>query len=61
MSAKRTVDPTGELASTRFVGLRLTSKQFDILELLATLKNTTKSGVMRELIQEAWSHVEEPF
>lgn len=61
MGAKRTVDPTGELASTRFVGLRLTSKQFDLLELLALNRKVTKSQVMRQLIQEAWDNVKEPF
>lgn len=61
MGAKRTVDPTGELASTRFVGLRLTSKQFDQLELLASINKVSKSGMMRKLVQEAWDRVEEPF
>lgn len=61
MSAKRTVDPTGELASTRFVGLRLTTKQFDLLETLSFKNGITKSQMMRQLIQEAWDNVQEPF
>ena len=43
MSAKRTVDPDGEIASTRFMGLRVTTKQWYHIELHAALPNTTRS------------------
>lgn len=61
MSAKRTVDPTGEVASTRFIGLRVTAEQFTKLETIAADRKVTKSQALRLLIQEAWENVQEPF
>lgn len=61
MSAKKTVDPDGQVASTRFIGLRVTAEQFVKLETIAASKRMTKSQALRLLIQEAWENVEEPF
>jgi hypothetical protein len=61
MSAKKTVDPEGEVASTRFIGLRVTTKQFTQIETLAMQRKMSKSQVLRVLIQEAWENVQEPF
>lgn len=61
MSAKKTVDPEGEVASTRFIGLRVTNKQFTQIETLALSRKMSKSQVLRVLIQEAWENVKEPF
>lgn len=61
MSAKRTVDPKGEVASTRFIGLRVTTEQFTKLETIAADRKVTKSQALRLLIQEAWENVQEPF
>jgi hypothetical protein len=61
MSAKKTVDPEGEMASTRFIGLRVTTKQFTQIETLAMSRKMSKSEVLRALVQEAWENVQEPF
>lgn len=61
MSAKKTVDPEGEVASTRFIGLRVTSKQFQQIETIALARGVSKSQALRMLIQEAWENVQEPF
>lgn len=61
MSAKKTVDPEGEVASTRFIGLRVTSKQFTQIETIAMARGVSKSQALRMLIQEAWENVQEPF
>ncbi len=61
MSAKKTVDPEGEMASTRFIGLRVTTKQFTQIETLAADRKMSKSEVLRALVQEAWENVKEPF
>ena len=61
MSAKKTVDPEGEVASTRFIGLRVTSKQFQQIETVALSRGVSKSQALRMLIQEAWENVQEPF
>lgn len=61
MSAKKTVDPDGEVASTRFIGLRVTTKQFTQIETIAMSRRVSKSQALRLLIQEAWENVQEPF
>jgi hypothetical protein len=62
MSAKRTVDPDGEIASTRFMGLRVTTKQWYHIELLCKIRgDISKSELLRQLVKEAMDNVKEPF
>jgi|688.fasta_scaffold61770_2 hypothetical protein len=61
MSAKRTVDPEGKLASTRFLGLRVTVEQWTTIELLCSMRRVSKSALLRQLVQEAYENVPEPF
>lgn len=62
MANKRTVDPTGEQASTRFLGLRVTAQQWYHIELLCMTRNgITKSELLRQLVKEAMDNVKEPF
>lgn len=61
MSAKRTVDPEGKLVSTRFLGLRVTAVQMGQIEALSQKRGISKSQLLRQLVQEAWTHVEDPF
>jgi hypothetical protein len=61
MSAKRTVDPEGKLASTRFLGLRVTVEQWATIELLCSMRRVSKSALLRQLVQEAYEDVPEPF
>jgi predicted component of type VI protein secretion system len=57
MPNKRTVDPTGEQASIRIIGLRVTEKQlFQISELCKT-KNIKRSRLFRDLLQNEWEQL----
>lgn len=57
MTAPRTVDPTGEESSTRFLTLRVTEKQNVRIEELAQLRGCSKSLLMRSLINEEYERV----
>lgn len=61
MAAKRTVDPEGESVSTRFLGVRVTTRQMQQIETLCTVRKVSKSVLLRQLVQEAYNNVEEPF
>lgn len=61
MANKRTVDPTGEQASTRFLGLRVTAQQWYHIELLSQVRGVSKSELLRQLVKEAMDNVKEPF
>lgn len=57
MTAPRTVDPTGEESSTKFLTLRITEKQSVRIEELAQLRGCSKSILMRNLITEEYERV----
>lgn len=61
MAAKRTVDPEGEAVSTRFLGVRVTTRQMQQIETLCIVRKVSKSVLLRQLVQEAYNNVEEPF
>ena len=61
MAAKRTVDPSGESVSTRFLGVRVTAQQMTQIEILCAMRKVSKSVLLRQLVQEAFNNVEEPF
>ncbi len=61
MAAKRTVDPQGESISTRFLGVRVTARQMQQIETLCTVREVSKSVLLRQLVQEAHDNVKEPF
>jgi hypothetical protein len=61
MANKRTVDPTGEHPSTRFLGLRVTAQQWYHIELLCQVRGVSKSELLRQLVKEAMDNVKEPF
>jgi hypothetical protein len=58
MSAPRTVDPTGGVASTRFMGVRFTEQQLTQIEDLSTSKGLSKSAFLRTLLVEELNRVE---
>ena len=58
MSAPRTVDPTGGVASTRFMGVRFTEQQLAQIEDLSTSKGLSKSAFLRTLLVEELNRVE---
>ena len=61
MPAKRTVDPQGEAISTRFLGVRVTARQMQQIETLCLVRKVSKSVLLRQLVQEAYDNVKEPF
>lgn len=61
MAAKRTVDPQGESVSTRFLGVRVTSQQMQQIETMCIQRKVSKSVLLRQLVQEAYNNVKEPF
>lgn len=61
MAAKRTVDPQGESISTRFLGVRVTSQQMQQIETMCLVRKVSKSVLLRQLVQEAYNNVQEPF
>lgn len=58
MTAPRTVDPTGEESSTKFLTLRVTEKQNARIEELAQQRGISKSLLMRTLINEEYERVQ---
>jgi len=56
---KRTVDPTGEQASVRIIGLRVTEKQLFQITELCKAKNIKRSKLFRELLQNEWENIAE--
>lgn len=54
MPNKRTVDPTGEEASVRIIGLRVTEKQLQQIADLCQAKNVKRSKLFREMLTEEW-------
>lgn len=59
MANKRTVDPTGEQASVRIIGLRVTEKQLFQITELCKAKNIKRSKLFRELLQNEWENIAE--
>lgn len=51
MANKKTVDPTGTDPSVKVVGIRLTAKQVEMLDELASLKECSRSEVFRRLLE----------
>jgi len=51
---KRTVDPTGEEASVRIIGLRVTEKQLQQIADLCQTKNVKRSKLFREMLTSEW-------
>lgn len=58
MSAPRTVDPTGGVASTRFMGVRFTEQQLMQIQELSALRGLSKSAFLRSLLVEELARVE---
>lgn len=63
MPNKRTVDPTGEDASSKIVGIRMTDKQIQELAELCEARGQKRSQVVRDLIRRAheFQFSPEPF
>jgi hypothetical protein len=57
VTAPRTVDPTGEESSTKFLTLRVTETQAQRIEELAQLRGCSKSILIRNLITEEYERV----
>jgi predicted component of type VI protein secretion system len=55
MPNKRTVDPTGEEASVRIIGLRVTEKQLQQIADLCQAKNVKRSKLFREMLTDEWN------
>ena len=55
MPNKRTVDPTGEEASVRIIGLRVTEKQLQQIADLCQTKNMKRSKLFREMLTDEWN------
>jgi predicted component of type VI protein secretion system len=55
MPNKRTVDPTGEEASVRIIGLRVTEKQLQQIADLCQAKNVRRSKLFREMLTDEWN------
>lgn len=60
MANKRTVDPTGEEASTRIVGIRFTERQLQQIEELCAVRQMSRSELIRQLINNAWQISADP-
>lgn len=63
MANKKTVDPLGEEASARIVGVRLGRRHMEWLAELGELKSMSRSTLIRHLIEEAAKdlYAPEPF
>ena len=63
MANKKTVDPTGTDPSVKVVGIRLTAKQVEMLDELASLKECSRSEVFRRLLNFEFDRMisPEPF
>lgn len=59
MPNKRTVDPTGEQASCRIIGLRVTEKQLLQIAEICEAKQIKRSRLFRELLQNEWDSIHE--
>ena len=59
MPNKRTVDPTGEQASCRIIGLRVTEKQLLQIAEICEAKQIKRSRLFRELLQNEWESIHE--
>lgn len=55
MPAPRTVDPNGDTTATRFMNVRLSQRHVNQLEELAAQTGTTRSRIVRDLIDKAWT------
>ncbi len=53
MANKRTVDPTGEFASSKIIGIRMTEKQISQLDEVCKVRGQKRSQVLRDLIRKA--------
>ena len=60
MANKRTVDPTAEFASSRVVGIRVTTRQIEQLSELAQANSCSRSTLIRRLIQMAYDAHKQP-
>lgn len=59
MPNKRTVDPTGEQASCRIIGLRVTEKQLFQIAEICEAKQIKRSRLFRELLENEWNSIHE--
>lgn len=60
MANHRTVDPTAESASNRVIGIRIIDRQVEQLDELAKNRNISRSQLIRQLIQDAWTADQQP-
>lgn len=63
MANKRTVDPSGEVASSKIVGIRMTDRQIQQITELCERRGIKRSQLIRDLVRHAHDHEfrPEPF
>jgi metal-responsive CopG/Arc/MetJ family transcriptional regulator len=60
MANHRTVDPTAEYASNRVIGIRIIDRQVEQLDEMAKNRGISRSQLIRQLIQDAWTADQQP-
>lgn len=56
MPAKRTVDPTGEQASSKMIALRMTAQQMEQVAVLCQKYECSRSTLFRHLLAKEMSN-----